>query len=104
MEAEVVFKQVGIANRRDGDGGNKVTSRRILAVAFNGEQKLIPADTIAKAKFVIDMARIFGVPATNNRLDFTGKENLWYSFQEVATNSGIRTAQDVADCIAFEVK
>jgi hypothetical protein len=104
MEAELSFKKVGIANRRDGDGGKKVTSRRILAIAFNGEEKLIPADTIAKAKFTIDMARIFGVPVSGNRLDFTGEENLWYSFQEVALNSSIRTAQNVADCIAFEVK
>lgn len=104
MEAEISFKQVGIANRRDGDGGNKITARRIFAIAFNGEQKFIPADTIAKAKFVIDMAKIFGVPVTGNRLDFTGEENLWYSFCSVALNSSIRTAQDVADCIAFEVK
>lgn len=102
MNAEVTYKQVGIANRRDGDGGNKITSRRILAVAFNGEQKLIPADTIAKAKFTIDMAIQFGADVAGNRLDFTGKENLWFSFQEVALNSSVRNAQNVADVIAYQ--
>jgi len=102
MEAEVTYKQIGIANRRDGDGGNKVTSRRIFAVAFDGTQKLIPADTIAKAKFTIDMAIQFGAGITDNRLDFTGKENLWFSFQEVALNSSVRNAQNVADVIAYQ--
>lgn len=102
MEAEVTYKQIGIANRRDGETASKVTSRRIFAVAFNGEQKLIQTDTIAKAKFTIDMAIQFGAAITDNRLDFTGKENLWFSFQEVATNSGIRNAQNVADVIAYQ--
>lgn len=102
MEAEVTYKQIGIANRRDGETASKVTSRRIFAVAFNGEQKLIPTDTIAKAKFTIDMAIQFGAVITNNRLDFTGKENLWFSFQEVALNSSVRNAQNVADVIAYQ--
>ncbi len=102
MEKEITYKQVGIANRRDGFSGTKVTGRRIFAVAYNGQSKVIPTDTIAKAKFTIDMAIQFGVPVVADHLDFTGQENLWWSFIEVATNSSCRTEELVAETINYK--
>jgi hypothetical protein len=103
MEKEITYKEVAIANRRDGVEGKKVTGRRIFAIAFDGSSKLLPTDTIAKAKFTIDMAIQFGVPVYGGQLDFRGEQNLWWSFCEIATNTSILNAQDVADCIAYEV-
>jgi hypothetical protein len=49
------------------------------------------------------MAIQFGVPVYGGQLDFRGEQNLWWSFCEIATNTSILNAQDVADCIAYEV-
>ena len=102
MEKEISYKQVGIANVRDGEQGNKVTGRRIFAIAFNGERKMIPADSIARAKFVIDMAIEFGIQVADDCLNFNGEKNLWFSFHEIATNRSIRSSENVADCISFQ--